>query len=235
MSFHTHMYNFISGQCFDVYCMRIKWHKFPTEANKVLHASGHRTVRRNFPILKDTPLWRFHQTAYLCFCFSLSSLNLSSFILSVELRRSFSFWARFIFRSCSFLCLISLISATFRIRSSRFLYITNTAVLSLSAECRNPGILSVKMMCWNTGVLAMTIECRNTGVLSLTTECKTAKKMARKNKGILLLKMQMKIGAPEKTQSVCVHALGPQTHLLDFHPVCENYAPKSTIRTENTP
>ena len=151
------------------WCTRIKQQPISTwdSSRVLLCASVHRTIKRNFPILKDTPLKRYHQTAYLCFCFSLSSLNLSSFILSVELRRSFSFWARFIFRSCSFLCLISLISATFRIRSSRFLHTTNTAVLPFRAECRNTGVLSVNMMCWNTGVLAMTMECRNPGVLSV--------------------------------------------------------------------
>ena len=125
------------------WCTRIKQQPISTwdSSRVLLCASVHRTIKRNFPILKDTPLKRYHQTAYLCFCFSLSSLNLSSFILSVELRRSFSFWARFIFRSCSFLCLISLISATFRIRSSRFLHTTNTAVLPFRAECRNTGVI----------------------------------------------------------------------------------------------
>ena len=40
--------------------------------------------------------------------------------------------------------------------------------------------------------------------------------------------------APEKTQSVLIHAVGPQIHPLDCHPVHEIYSWKSQLRSENT-
>ena len=39
----------------------------------------------------------------------------------------------------------------------------------------------------------------------------------------------------KKTQSVCIHALGPQIHPLDFNSVRKIYSLKSIVKRENTP